>query len=264
MRERLPRALVYDTSKNLLGEATSSIYNGTAWEVHTRDFTGHLAFDSPLIRYLPQEPPATLHPDRLEARANSLWRASDLPEEDCACPGCDEPSQAGHRSEDNDARRFCYACELAGCSEDSVHCNGEDEVLCGFDGKGSEVFNEDPEAGILGQVQRCDCEILPDDEAAYEAATAAGLLVDAEGNVLAEPWGIYAAEARRQVQMEVLRSRLIQAGRLLGSCPPGIRFYALKNRVFCDKSTTQLDYSGELQDFEQLIAQGRLPGFHPA
>jgi len=137
-------------------------------------------------------------------------------------------------------------------------------VLCGCDGKGWAVFNDDPEAGLPGRVQRCDCEILPDEEAAYDSATAAGLLVDAEGNVLAEPWGVYAAEARCQVKVEVLRRRLAQAGRLLGSCPPDIRFYALKNRVFCVESTTQLDYSGELQDFEQWIAQGKIRGFHPA
>ena len=260
MLERYPQATVYDTSNNLLGEATSSSYSGTQWAVHTRDFAGPLAFDSPAIRYLPQDPLETLlsDPGHPEPRTESLSH------EGCACPWCEEQSGAGHATGDHDGHRFCYACELAGCSEDAVHCGGEDDVPCGCEGKGWSVYNEDPEAGCLGQVQRCDCEILPDEESAYDSATAAGLLVDAQGNVLAEPWGVYAAQARRQAQIEALRRRLVWNGRLLGSYPPGVQFFALKNHVFCDRSTTQLDYAGELKDFEQWIAQGKIPGFHPA
>ncbi len=133
--------------------------------------------------------------------------------------------------------------------------------LCGCEGKGWEIFNEDPESGRLGEVQACDCGILPDDEAAYNSASAAGLLVDAQGHVLAEPWGVYADQARRQSQIEALRRKLIWYGRLLGSCPPGVQFFALKNRVFCDRSTIQLDYAGALKDFEQGSQKAGFPAF---
>jgi hypothetical protein len=258
LQERYPHALIYDASKNLLGEASSHTYRGTAWAVRTPDFEGPMAFDSPAIRYLSHDPPTTPQSDLGDRGA----RDESVTREGCACPACDEESGAGHGAGDNDGHRFCYTCELAGCSEESVHCG--DDQLCGCGGKGWEVFNEDPEAGVLGQVQRCDCEILPDEEAAYDSATAAGLLVDAEGNVLARPWGVYAAQDRRQAQVEALRRLLIRAGRLLGSCPPRIQFYALKNRVFCDKCTMQLEYAGELQDFEQWIAQGKILGFRKA
>ncbi|MBW8878811.1 MAG: hypothetical protein JF614_27965 [Acidobacteria bacterium] len=149
-------------------------------------------------------------------------------------------------------------------AEETIPGEEEDEILCGCGGKGWEVFNADPDAGRLGDVQRCDCGILPDDESAYDAASAAGLLVDVNGNVLPQPWGAYAAEVRRQRRVEALQRRLSQSGRLLGTCSPRIRFYALGNHVFCDKSTTQVHYSTTLQDFETMIARSELPGFRPA
>jgi hypothetical protein len=141
---------------------------------------------------------------------------------------------------------------------------GEDEFLCECGGKGWKVFNQDPEAGRLGVVQRCHCELLPDEEAAYDAAAAAGLLLDVEGNVLPQPWGSYASEVRRRHRVEALRRRLTGSGRLLGTCSPEIRFYALGKHVFCDKSTARVDYSTTLEEFEALILRGEIPGFRPA
>ncbi|HEX4959754.1 MAG TPA: hypothetical protein VF173_02865 [Thermoanaerobaculia bacterium] len=140
----------------------------------------------------------------------------------------------------------------------------EDEDLCGCGGKGWAVFNEDPANAVLGKIQRCDeCALLPDDETTYDAAAAAGLLVDAEGKVLAPPGGVYAAEARRQRRVSSLRRRLVRFGRLLGFCTPQIHFYVLGNHVFCDKSTAQVDYAGTLPEFERMIAESKLPGFRP-
>jgi len=251
--ERYPQATVYDTSYNLLGDAISSTFRGTAWDVQTQHFKGFMAFDSPLIRYLPHDPPAPLRSGQLDPEALC-----------CACPWCEEESEAGHGAGDSDGHRFCYACELAGCSEDTARCGGGEDEFCGCQGKGWKIFNEDPESERLGEVQACDCGILPDDEAAYTSAAAAGLLIDAQGHVLAEPWGVYADQARRQSQLEALCRKLFWYGRLLGSCPPGVQFFALKNRVFCDRSTIHLDYAGELEDFEQWIAEGKIPGFRPA
>jgi hypothetical protein len=138
------------------------------------------------------------------------------------------------------------------------------DILCGCGGKGWEVVNADPDAGRLGEVQCCDCGLLPDAEAAYDSASAAGLLIDVEGNVLPQPWGAYAAAARRQRRVEALRQRLTGSGRLLGTCSPDIRFYALGKHVFCDKSLARVEYSTTLQEFEALIAKRGLPGFRPA
>jgi hypothetical protein len=207
--ERYPEATVYGTSNQPLGEATSEAYGGGAWALRTPEFVGHLAFDSPAIRYLSAEAPT---------------------------PASVEPME----------------------SEE------EEPFLCGCGSRGWAVFNADPDAGRLGDVQRCDCELLPDDESAYDSASAAGLLVDVDGNVLPQPWGTYAAEARRQRRVEALRQRLTRSGRLLGTCSPDIRFYALGKHVFCDSNTQRVSYSTSLQDFEAMIARRGLPGFRPA
>lgn len=46
-----------------------------------------------------------------------------------------------------------------------------------------------------------------------------------------------------------LRERLYTAGRLIGTTPPGIRFYLLDGAVYCVCSHTQVDYSGTLAEF---------------
>jgi hypothetical protein len=140
----------------------------------------------------------------------------------------------------------------------------DDEPLCRCGGKGWEVLDPDPDAGKLGKIQRCRCELLPADETAYDAASADGLLVDVEGRVLPNPWGGYAAQVRRQRQAEALRRRLAGAGKLLGTCSPHIRFYALGKNVFCDKSLVRVEYSATLEEFEALVARDQLPGFRPA
>jgi hypothetical protein len=139
----------------------------------------------------------------------------------------------------------------------------DDEPPCGCRGKGWEVLNQDPDAGELGKIRRCHCEFLPDDETAYDAASADGLLVDVDGHVLPNPWGVYAAQVRRQRQAEALRRRLASAGKLLGTCSPHIHFYALGTNVFCDKSLVRVEYSATLEEFEALIARDELPGFRP-
>jgi len=148
-------------------------------------------------------------------------------------------------------------------AEETIPGEEEDEILCGCGGKGWKVFNVDPHAGRLGDVQRCNCGLWPDDESAYDAASAAGLLIDIDGNVLPQPWGAYAAEVRRQRRVKTLSRTLTRFGRLLGTCSPGIRFYALGTHVFCDRSTTQVEYSTTLDEFETLIARSELPGFRP-
>ena len=149
-------------------------------------------------------------------------------------------------------------------AEETTPCEEEDEILCECGGKGWAVFNADPNAGLLGDVQCCHCGILPDDDSAYHCASQAGLLVDVDGHVLPSPWGAYAAEVRRLRRIDGLRRRLTQAGRLLGTCSPNIRFYALGEHIFCDTSTVKVDYTTTLQDFEALIARSGLPGFRPA
>ena len=43
-------------------------------------------------------------------------------------------------------------------------------------GKGWDVYNEDPEAGYLGEVQRCDtCKMFATENEAWAAASASGL-----------------------------------------------------------------------------------------
>ena len=55
------------------------------------------------------------------------------------------------------------------------------------DNAGWAVFN-DEKPDCLGDIQRCDiCRSLPDDDAAWKAATRAGYVVDADGNVLKKP-----------------------------------------------------------------------------
>lgn len=55
-------------------------------------------------------------------------------------------------------------------------------------GKGWEVFNDDPETGQLGNIERCDtCKALATDTDAEDAARAAGYTVGSNGNVLAGP-----------------------------------------------------------------------------
>ena len=120
--------------------------------------------------------------------ASAPLHASDADAEDpdrCACPGCDEDSGAGHGSGDNDGHLFCNVCELAGCSEDQAAC---DEPCDDCAGKGWDIFNEDPDTGELGDIQRCDsCLLLEDDDTAWAAARLAGYVVDADGNVLSHP-----------------------------------------------------------------------------
>jgi hypothetical protein len=140
----------------------------------------------------------------------------------------------------------------------------EDGLLCGCGGKGWEVFNADPDTGRLGDVQCCDCGRLPDEETAYESAASAGVLVDVDGNVLPNPWGAYADEVRRQRSEENLRQMLNRSGRLIGTCSPNIRFFALGKHVFCDKTTARVRYTSSLQDFEAMLANNELPGFSPA
>ncbi len=114
--ERYPQATIYDDSFNLLGEATSYTFRGTAWDVQAQHFRGFMAFDSPLLRYLPHDPPAPLRSEELDPEAQG-----------CACPWCEEERGAGHGTGDSDGHRFCYACELAGCSEDTARCGGGDD-----------------------------------------------------------------------------------------------------------------------------------------
>jgi len=140
----------------------------------------------------------------------------------------------------------------------------EEPFLCDCGGKGWAVFNADPDAGRLGDVQRCGCGLLPDDESAYDAASAAGLLVDVNGHLLPHPWGAYAAAVRRRRQVDALRRRLIGSGQFLGTCSPDIRFYALGKHVFCEQSTARVEYATTLQEFEALIARSEIPGFRPA
>jgi len=48
---------------------------------------------------------------------------------------------------------------------------------------GWDIFNADPEAGYLGEIQRCDtCDQLPDDETAAELARAQGFVVTLRDN----------------------------------------------------------------------------------
>jgi hypothetical protein len=173
-------------------------------------------------------------------------------------------SFVGHLPFDSPDIRYIASPAPPAVAEEPIEDrHDEEEILCGCGGKGWEVFNDDPDAGRLGEVQRCDCGLLPDDEAAYEAASAAGLFVDVDGNVLPQPWGAYAAAARRQRRVEALRQRLTGSGRLLGTCSPDIRFYALGKHVFCDRSLARVEYSTTLQEFEALIAKRGLPGFRP-
>jgi hypothetical protein len=174
-------------------------------------------------------------------------------------------SFVGHLPFDSPDIRYIASSAPPAAAEEPIECGDDEEpFLCGCGGKGWEVFNDDPDAGRLGEVHRCDCGLLPDDEAAYEAASATGLFVDVDGNVLPQPWGAYAAAARRQRRVEALRQRLTGSGRLLGTCSPDIRFYALGKHVFCDRSLARVEYSTTLQDFEALIAKRGLPGYRPA
>jgi hypothetical protein len=151
------------------------------------------------------------------------------------------------------------------CAEALPSC---EPPFCGCGGKGWEIITSDPTSSstaVLGQLRRCEsCEIFPDDECACDAATAAGLLVDPQHNVLSEPWGRYADSVRRQARIDDVVGLLACSGRLLGTCSPSIRFYALGNHVFSVKTTTILDYSCELAHFEEAIAQSGVPGFQPA
>jgi hypothetical protein len=78
------------------------------------------------------------------------------------------------------------------------------------------------------------------------------------------PWGRYADSVRRQARIDDVVGLLACSGRLLGTCSPSIRFYALRCHVFCVKTVTILDDTCELAHFEEAIAQGGVPGFQPA
>jgi hypothetical protein len=98
----------------------------------------------------------------------------------CACPSCDEDRGVG-REGPPEGHLFCGPCAAAGCSEDLARC-------CSCSGKGWDVFNAEPEAGELGDVQRCDeCQILPGDDVARERAMEAGYVIDAENYVRHNP-----------------------------------------------------------------------------
>jgi hypothetical protein len=149
-------------------------------------------------------------------------------------------------------------------AEDPGPCGQEDAFLCGCGGQGWAIFNADPDVGRLGDVQCCDCGRLPDDEAAYESAASAGVLVDVDGEVLPNPWGAYADEVRRQRSEENLRKMLNRSGRLIGICSPNILFFALGRHVFCDKTSAKVRYTSSLENFEAMLAKGEIPGFSPA
>ena len=91
-----------------------------------------------------------------------------------------------------------------------------------------------------------------------------GHLVDLQHQVLSEPWGRYADSVRRQARIDDVVGLLACSGRLLGTCSPSIRFYALGSHVFSVKTATILDYSCHISQFEEAIAQGGVPGFQPA
>lgn len=157
-----------------------------------------------------------------------------------------------------------------GASLDAHIRHLEEEIVfdnaphCGCAGKGWEVFNADPYAGELGDVQRCDeCARFPFDEDAQDAARFTGLLVGLDGKVLSEPEGIFPSIARQQAMNQILRARFAEAGRLLGSTVSAC-FYVLADRVYCDSSTTQLQYAGRLADFGKKLARGTVPGFRRA
>ncbi|HEX3555610.1 MAG TPA: hypothetical protein VIA62_20500 [Thermoanaerobaculia bacterium] len=82
--------------------------------------------------------------------------------------------------------------------------------------------------------------------------------------MLSEPWGRYAGAVRRQAQVDAVLWLLAGAGRLVGTCSPSIRFYSLGSHVFSVKTTTVLDYSCEISQFEEAVAHGGVPGFQPA
>jgi hypothetical protein len=103
----------------------------------------------------------------------------------------------------------------------------------------------------------------PTDEDAQHAARSTGLLVDLEGKVLPEPEGPFPYIERNQTMIALLRARIADVGRLLATVE-GARFYVLADRVYCHLSTTQLQYSGQLSDFERQVARGQVPGFRRA
>jgi len=88
--------------------------------------------------------------------------------------------------------------------------------------------------------------------------------VDAQHNVLAESWGRYADSVRRQARIDDVVGLLACSGRLLGTCSPSIRFYALGSHVFCVKTATILGYSCEISQFEEAVALDSVPEFRPA
>jgi len=53
--------------------------------------------------------------------------------------------------------------------------------------RGWAIFNEAPKEGYLGEVQACDCGLLPSDEEALEAARSAGWSVSDSYQILVVP-----------------------------------------------------------------------------
>lgn len=112
---------------------------------------------------------------------------------------------------------------------------------CGCRGKGWEVFNDDPDAGELGEIQRCDeCRIFEYDEDAQDAARFAGLLVDLDGKVLPEPTGVWSDLDRELTLLEIVRARIAQDGRRLGT-KGDTTYSVLGSRVYRDFTARRLE-----------------------
>ena len=140
----------------------------------------------------------------------------------------------------------------------------EESCSCACGGKGWEVFNDDPAAGQLGEVQRCDdCRIFATEEEAHDAARFAGRLVALDGNLLPEPTGPWSNLEREMTLVPIVRARIAQDGRLLGT-DLGTTYSVLGTRVYRDAGPWRLEYCGELADFERTLARGGLPFFRRA
>jgi hypothetical protein len=64
--------------------------------------------------------------------------------------------------------------------------------------RGWDIVHDDPAAGELGEIQRCDdCKVLRDDFAACEAARTAGFLVGDDYQIVAYPPGFRIAAWRQ-------------------------------------------------------------------
>jgi hypothetical protein len=66
-----------------------------------------------------------------------------------------------------------------------------------------------------------------------------------------------------QERIDDLRSLLRISGRRIGEGECGSIYYVLDGKVYLDRSTTQLEYSGDYFDFCRLLRRGNLPWFKP-